>query len=230
MDKKILPIAIVFSSIGILMLIGASFYTVHQYTFVKKSQETIGQVIDINQYTGSDGNSFSPEIQYTVNNTEYTFESNYSASQPSYAVGDQVPVYYDPQNPDRAKLGTGLALYGASFIITSIGIVFALIGGLILLVYTKRKKEIAFLLNQGHRITSSITAIKQDMNYTFNNKHPYRIYTKIILSGQSMEKEYRSDVLWKNPETVTKPGDMINVYIDLSNPKRYYMDTRHLTQ
>lgn len=229
MDKKALPFVGIFTFIGIALIVGSIFFGIRQYTFVQHASKTTGTVLRLVENRSDDGGStYAPELTYTVDTNEYTFIASYGTNPPSHSIGEEVVVYYDPQYPDRAKMGGTFALYFGAFIAGGIGLVFFTIGGTLFFAYTKRKKTIASLLQQGHRMSSTVTRITQDMAYNMNGKHPYRIYTTITPPGESAPREVHSDILWKNPEPAVQVGGTIEVYIDMGNTKRYYIDTRHL--
>ncbi|MBP9760999.1 MAG: DUF3592 domain-containing protein [Candidatus Magasanikbacteria bacterium] len=229
MDKKALPFVGIFAGIGVLLIVGAILFGIRQYTFIQKAHQTTGTVIGLVENKSQDsGTTYAPELSYTVNTIEYTFVAGFSTYPPSHAVGDKELIYYDPKFPDQAKLGGFLPVYLVSLIMGGIGLVFVIVGGSMFLVYTKRKKDIGTLLQQGNRVGSTVTRIQQDMAYNMNGKHPYRIYTTITPPGESAPRELHSDILWKNPEPAVQVGGTIDVYIDMGNTKRYYIDTRNL--
>ena len=229
MDKKALPFVGIFTFIGIALIVGSIFFGIRQYTFVQHASKTTGTVLRLVENRSDDGGStYAPELTYTVDTNEYTFIASYGTNPPSHSIGEEVLIYYDPECPDQAKLGGFLPVYLVSLIMGGIGLVFVIVGGSMFLVYTKRKKDIGALLQQGHRVSSTVTRIQQDMAYNMNGKHPYRIYTTITPPGESAPREVHSDILWKNPEPAVQVGGTIEVYIDMGNTKRYYIDTRHL--
>ncbi len=231
MDKKMLPIVILFLCIGLFVMAIGVFFAVGQYQFAQTAQQTMGEVTALIPQTDSDGTTYAPELGYMVNGQRYSLVSNYSSNPASYAVGDSVVVFYDPTNPDSAKMGTTVALYGGPVIAGGIGIVFVCIGGIMLGVYVKRKKDILWLRHQGQAFHGTIASITQDMAYNMNGKHPYRIVVNVSIPGDTQKtRELKSDLLWKDPNTVTKIGDSLNVYIDMANTKRYYIDLSAIQQ
>jgi len=74
--------------------------------------ETVGKVVEVERYTshtrrGTGTTRYTPITVQTVEGREYRTRLDVYeiATENYYEVGDEIPVIYDPQNPDRAGVG-----------------------------------------------------------------------------------------------------------------------------
>ena len=93
---------------GTWFLVGAVFFIIG--TALRRNQKkkelnctmrTWGKVIDIVQRSSRDSDggystSLHPVFEYTIGTLRFVKESSYGSSQPKYAIGQSVEVYYDP--------------------------------------------------------------------------------------------------------------------------------------
>lgn len=70
---------------------------------IKCILKTYGKVIDIVKHQKSDSNgrytfSWYPVFEYNIAELKFIKESLYGSSQPNYAIGQEVEVYYNPED------------------------------------------------------------------------------------------------------------------------------------
>lgn len=101
----------IFGILGIGFLIAAFFSGRSDREFNDKAYVTTGKVIEIVEKTqtrsGAQINSvtYAPKISFfPEEKKEVTFVSDISSSPAAYEVGDEVDVYFDPQNPQNARV------------------------------------------------------------------------------------------------------------------------------
>lgn len=231
MDKRNARIFLLLAAIGAALAVIAALMVINQRAFIKSAKQTQAQVLElIPQYDEDDGSvTYAPRIRYTVNEKEYLHTSGFSSNPPSFSVGETINVYYDPQDPETVKINGALPLYLGSFVVGGIGAVFLLIGIIPTIVYTKRKKEIALLIQQGNHIKAKIIDITYNTSYTINNRHPYIIMAQALDPNTNKLELYKSDNLWSDPSPHAKKDQEITVHISPTDPKKYYMDTSFLS-
>jgi len=100
--------------------------TLRQRSLEKLGIEAQGVVVDLQENYDSDGNTYTPVVQFkTAKGQNVEFTSSYSSSPPSYDVGEAVIVVYLPEQPDKAIIkGDGQLLH----------IIFMILGGIVAVV------------------------------------------------------------------------------------------------
>jgi len=98
----------ILSLVATLLLIVSAVWGGISYTFIHSATQTTGQVIGLE----TQGRGFSPRIQFTTEAGEVLDFKPMSSQSPSpYQVGDTVTVYYFPEAPEAAKLGSFISLW-----------------------------------------------------------------------------------------------------------------------
>jgi LPXTG-motif cell wall-anchored protein len=69
-----------------------------------------------------------------------SFDSNICSTLEKYKVGDQVELYYDPQNPQAAQIKSFAAQYLASTSLAIVGLPIAIVGLFALFLQKKRRR------------------------------------------------------------------------------------------
>lgn len=134
---------ILFTVIGILaMLLGLLFVSLsiglslRKWLRIKKSLQTTGVVIKNEASLGMrQSNSsfrdtlYKPTVRFQTTDgrtIDYTPVTSNNTS--NYSVGENVPVYYNPQQPQEAIIGTTIRLWQGFVVFGLVGGVFALVG------------------------------------------------------------------------------------------------------
>ena len=131
-------IGIPFLLIGIPFLIGALLSYKSSKALTTNGIETQGIVIDIikrvNESTDTDSGytrsiTYAPKIEFQdIQGHKHQFISSLSKSRIKWEKGDSLPIIYDPEHPDKAKLKSFWALYGLAIILAFMGSIFTLFG------------------------------------------------------------------------------------------------------
>lgn len=125
-----------FTLIGVIVLL----ITHHIYSgvrdFVDISASADGVVIRQIKHENYDGTEYQPVVRFvTPEGEKVEFRAQMSSSPPLYDVGEAVEVLYDPADPAKAKIGGFFAIWAATLIVGTLGVI-ATLSGLGLLVGT----------------------------------------------------------------------------------------------
>ena len=98
--------------------------------FLSSTEIATGTVVDFNLSSSDDGGSaYCPVIDFTTNAGEpVKYYANVCSSPPSYEIGEQVEVLYDPQNIKRVQLKNFWAQYTGVIVLSCIGLPFFPLG------------------------------------------------------------------------------------------------------
>jgi hypothetical protein len=122
----------IFLATGIVLLISAARHRARTLLFLAKAREATGVVIAIKSVAGDpDGMiTYAPVVAFTTDNgRKAQFASQTRSSSGGYAVGAFVPVLYDSNYPDQARIRSFLDLWGLPSLLGGLGLVFTLVGG-----------------------------------------------------------------------------------------------------
>lgn len=223
----------VFFAIGIAMIYVS--FTLYNNTqeFIKEATSTRGTVTELLRVRSkdSDGNystTYKPVVVFTAPpNQRIEFTSNTSSNPPSYSVGEDVEVLYMAEDPYNAKIKGVFSLWGGSIISLIIGVVFALIGGVWMLLVKITSNKDKHLELHGVGVITLITSVERNTNYKVNGKSPYQIHSQWQHPETADIHIFKSKNIWFDP-TPYISQNKVTVLIDETNPKRYLMDTSFL--
>ena len=212
----------IFAIIGTLIILAGFKVQEISAEFIANSQVTNAQITDIDAYRDSDGDyHHNVLVEFNIDNNEYSGTLNEYNS--GMYIGKEVPVYYDPQNPNNFR-GSG-AKY-AGYFVCGFGTIFFLVGAIPLGVMAKKSINYKKLKETGTLIEAEIDNIYLNRNYTVNGRHPYRLSAHAQLPNSEKIYTFESENVWGNLQAIidTHQIEKVDVYIDLNNPKKYCVD------
>ena len=164
-------------------------------------------------------------ISYRVNGREYTKTlSEYSSS---YYEGKEITVNIDKNNPDKVITDVSKFL---SLIFVGLGGVLTLAGGIGFFVMIKNKSKAKKLKEAGNFLPIPISEVRLNQNLTVNGVNPYNIICYWLNPADGIEYKFKSENLYFNPNPAIEALGIkeLNVYFDIANPKKYYVDVEEL--
>lgn len=115
--------------VGPLCLVVGIILLVWNWIFLSDARSARGKVINLIETSTSDGTSYKPEIQYAVPGGEtYTRTTTWATNPPVYAVGDEVDVLYDPDDPGTMVPDSFWSKWLMTLIFLGVGNIFTIIG------------------------------------------------------------------------------------------------------
>ncbi|HLP73375.1 MAG TPA: DUF3592 domain-containing protein [Bacteroidales bacterium] len=139
--------------------------------------------------------------------------------------GDKVRVFYNPDNPAKARITDGKR--GGKKIIFWAFVV--LVFDLYMMYLNRKNNRITsnFKTN-GRKVLAEITGVETDYNTTIRKVHPYTINCK--WSDPITGKTYNDSIkyIWKDPAPLLSGRTGIDVYIDRQDPGKYMIDKEFL--
>ena len=154
-------------------------------------------------------------------------ESSYCSSSYRNASGDNIEVIYPPGIPADAVIRSFGGLYGGAVILLGMGVIFALVGMLPLIIMYRRGKSAQRLLREGIPVKAGITGTDMNTMISINGRCPYRIVAQVYNSAENTVKRYYSRNIEFDPAPFIHQ-EFVTVYVDTKNPDNYFMDISFL--
>ena len=125
-----LLIGLVFGLVGLFLGALAFFFFVRTRLFLGRAQKTQGTVINMVYSHHQDGDGgYSPVYRFrTITGQEVVVTDNVSSSPPQFQVGQTIDVFYDPENPQNARINKWFNLYFVPMLLGFMGLVFGGVG------------------------------------------------------------------------------------------------------
>lgn len=215
-----------FNWIAVLLFImgavffAASLYGYRQHQYIKKNGvETEGRVSRVEQKVtrGSDGEKKTETTMYvtftTTSGQEIEFKSDYSNS--SAARGDMYKVYYMPDNPHNAKVGsTGKTIM--MFLFMGISALLLLVSGRMLFGGARRARFKD--PKNSFPVAAEVVEIKQEDAIDIPGRGIVR-YDVVLKTedGRTFDQ-----ILLNRPDVAV--GHKATVYISIKNPQKYRIE------
>lgn len=218
----------VFATAGIGLLAGAYFSYSNTKGYLSNAITTEGTVIDIVPSKSKDLVRYTPVVRYTTaGGRQVEFTSSMASTPSRYSREDVVEVLYDAKSPEKAKINSFFSLWGGTAVLGAIGSVF-LFSGLSMTVLGKLKyRKINYLKRQGTPVEAKFQRVDTNSAVRLNGKHPYQIYTHWINPRTTELHVFKSENIWFDPtDYITQ--EMITVFLERNNPKKYYVDISFL--
>jgi len=145
-DNTLKAVAIVFTSIGSLVLIVSTAIGFRTYSFIQGAEKAEGSVIELIRKRSSSSTRrsyvFHPVVEFeTANGESVQFESNVGSRPPAFQPGESVTVLYHPENVNQAMIDSFWNLWLFSLIAGVNGSVFFSIGVFLLYLSLKPSHE-----------------------------------------------------------------------------------------
>lgn len=208
-------LSLLFALIGLLFVGVAIFYAVSFNNASSKGIKTDATIVKIDSYYTTDHDKrHVVTVEFQVQGETYRGELNEYSS--SMKVGQTVPVYYNPENPNEfvhGKISWVLLLCfgGMGSIVTFIG----LYTGITAIRFNAKLRR---LTENGRKITATITEVRQISTVRINGKYPTTIYCKDE-EGHEYKQKFRA-----YPSQYFRTGDLVDVYVEADFFDDYIVD------
>jgi hypothetical protein len=137
------------------------------------------------------------------------------------SVGEKVNVYYDPANPQKIDFGDTVG-YNMRGVIA--GGLFFIIGLYYFVKFSLNERMSKKLVNSGLKIAAGFV-IERNERYRMGENNPWFIKCKWLDSRDNREYYFVSKDYTIDPAAYLLGRSSVDVFIDPSDPGKYYMDT-----
>ncbi|MEH6630357.1 MAG: DUF3592 domain-containing protein [Halopseudomonas aestusnigri] len=236
--KALAIIKYTFTAIGIAMLVVGFFWANITSEFISSAQHTTGEVIELVRERSSSGSSstsrssyvYRPRVQFTSHKgEEIQFQSSVGSNPASFYRGEIVEVLYQETDPYNAQINSFSSLWFGPLLVSFIGGIFALFGGGMVLYFRLKAKQELYLRRHGSPVVTKLDSIVENTRITYNNRHPYQIFTQWQNPSTGKIHVFKSNNIWYDPSHYIK-NNKITVFIDKNNPNKYLVDLSFLPE
>jgi hypothetical protein len=219
----------VFLMTGSVLLAVGMYVTASRFHLQRVGISAHGQVIRLQASLDSKGTSYYPVVEYMTHDGKMaTFTSRVGSSPPSFRVGEEVGVIYDPDHPEDAYIRTFWQFWGLSVLMLGLGVVFAGISTGIILSRARGRRRALWLKQYGRRISTKFVRVDVVTSITVNGRNPYRIVSEGLDPFAGETRIFQSYNLWNDPTSYIADRT-IDVLIDPNDPRKYWLDTDFLS-
>jgi hypothetical protein len=224
-------IGLIFSAVGMILLIAAGFVFQSTRTFLESSEQATGTIKDLVLGDSSSSSGvYYPVVTFKTSSGEtIEFRSSVGANPPSYRKGELVPVRYDPRDPYRAGIDSFFYLWFTVILLSGMGTVFGGIGGVMAAIWIRSIRKDRWLQQHGQTILTEFQSVELNTSVSVNGRNPYRIVSQWLDPMTNKVYLFQSKDLLFNPEKFIQKKE-IPVLIDPNNPKKFLMDTSFLPE
>ncbi|NMP29636.1 DUF3592 domain-containing protein [Rahnella sp. SAP-1] len=218
--------------LGLILLLFTTWQIVNTIKFTASAQHTEGTVVKLiekySQDNGKDKIFYYPQLTFIdSHHTPQLIESASGSNPAHYSVGEKVPIIYQIDNPENAKIDTFFELWAGAIITGIFAVVFML--PLIISRFITRLSgnKVKKLQHNGTPVKAKITSIEQNQTITINGRNPWQIVCQWHNMQENRVYVFNSQNIWFNPAEYISCEEL-TVFIDKSNPKKYWVDITFL--
>ena len=126
----LLLVGLIFLAVGAVQLGLGIFFYVRTRRFLRTAVETTGTIVDLIESRSSEGGTtFQAVVEFqTADGRSIRWQESMASNPPAGQPGEQIPVKYDPANPDKARIAKTFRLWFLSGLLVLLGLVFLAIG------------------------------------------------------------------------------------------------------
>lgn len=219
-------ISILFSVLGLAIIVGGIFLQIANNAFLKSAKETSATITAIETSRDSDGDTnHTVYVEFSVGDKYYS--GALGEWQSGMHTGDSAKVYYNPDNPNEFQGGSAGFI---GYILVAFGLIFFFVGAGMIYFKALRQNKNKKLLEKGIRLDAEINSVAINQSYAVNGRHPYVLDCTYVDPATHKMFSFRSENLWFDPEPIMRSLGITTatVYMDPNDSNRYYVNLEGL--
>ena len=225
MPKPLNWISLIFAAIGLAMAGGAFWAWSSSQNYINNGIQTTGTVIDL-EYRDSDDSSgtYAPVVGFTDRDGQRrVYRSSSSSNPPAYKRGEQVTLYYLPDEPERAMIDSFSDRYLMPAIISLFALIFGGIGFGIIIYHAHKQARQARLRQRGLPIHARFIECYRDTSTEVNGRSPWRVVAQATHPASGKQQDFLSDMIWVDLSEQLA-GKRLTVLVDPADADSYLLD------
>jgi hypothetical protein len=145
-----------------------------------------------------------------------------AAKRGSVSAGDKVMIWYERADPQKIDFGDTI---GYNMRGVFIGGLFFIIGFYYFIRYSIADKKNKKLISSGQKIAAEFVSVDRNEKYNMGDNNPWLIKCKWTDNRNGQEYYFVSKDYTIDPVPYLNGRSSIDVFIDLADPSRYFMET-----
>ncbi len=223
--KALRRIAFVFAGLGLILGLFAAGAFYSTYSFSHKAVRTPGKVVDFTARRTSSGTmSYYPIIRFQAGSgQQITFEDSTGSRPAAYEVGATVSVFYDPRDPQKARIERFLSLWLLPTLLAGFGAIILGVAALLFWLPVRTRRRVEWLRANGMKIVADVRSIEVNHSVTVGGQHPYCIHCTVPDPLAATVREFISEDFYFDPKPFVQEK-VLDVWFDPKRPRRYWVD------
>lgn len=209
----------VFLVAGVGLLIGGILWLFSSIRFQETAVEITGTITDIETYRDSDGDRHSAAyVSYEFGGELYE-DVRLNSYSSSMRRGMDITLYCDPDDPWNVQ-PKSMTYFGPA-LLGGMGLLFALVGGVVLTVMLTVASRRRKIREQGKSIYATVEEVARNVNYRVNGVHPFVIYCTYRDDYKDVTYRFKSENLMMDPSAIFPVGSTIEVKVMEDDYSKY---------
>lgn len=131
--SELLLVGVIFLAVGAPMLLVAVFLVVRTRRFLESAVDTTGTIVNLLESTDSDGGTtYQAVVRFeTADGREIEWAETMASNPPAGQPGDEVPMKYDPANPENARIAKTFRIWFLPGLLGGLGAIFFVVGAIL---------------------------------------------------------------------------------------------------
>ncbi len=206
----------------ILMLVAAVFVVIPLLSIIRSLNLRNHGVQVESTVTGRTAKKGLSTVTVSFNTAEGNNVTATASMRRFVRTGDKVQVYYDPALPQKIDFGDTISYNMRGVVIGGLLFIF---GFYYFIRYSLRDSANKRLITSGKKIAAEFVEVVRNEKYRMGENNPWVIKCKWTDDASNREYHFVSKDYIIDPAPYLKQRYHLEVFIDPSDPGRYYMDT-----
>ena len=223
MKNKIHIFIVALFIIGIAFIFNTLTTYLKRQSTISKYEQTKATVIEVAK--NSDSTTTYPILQFrTIDNQKVRYRAIREKALHELNKGDTVLLYYDLINPHMMYIPSAKNHLDLSLVFT-LGILFCAPALAFLFFRIRNASVIKRLRVEGKKVKGIVVSIQEQPQHKRFGITPFVIVCEGVqntLNGQN--HQFKSPLIWTDPSSILSINQDINIYIDVSDHKKYVID------
>jgi hypothetical protein len=215
----------IFSFVGVLLIVIAVYFYNDSKEFIENGTQTKGKIVGFE--TSSSSSSQYPVVEF-LDSKRNIQRVKSSGTSSSYFRGQELSIYYKENNDLEIRIDDFFGLWGVTTILSCMATVFLFLGLCGIFIGFKSYFSERKARKYTTVIKAKISSVVYNTSISANGRCPYYIEAKWLDESTNILYIFKSNNLWFDPSDFLENRAYIDVKVNATNYKKYWVDTSFL--